>query len=204
MRYDSLDHFRRINSPIHRMPAWIKLAAAMAVLLIAPLVPDLFPWTAVALGCLLVVAAAASRIPVAVLAKRLLLLEFFAIGVTVLSLFQPGGPGIALRLIARVTICLFAVVVLSITTSFNDILRVLRRLHFPAILITTLALLYRYVFVLGDEAQRMSRALRCRTFRAGRVRIWRMQANAVGLLFVRATDRAERVYRAMTARGWSA
>lgn len=58
---------------------------------------------------------------------------------------------------ARSGICLLTVILVSNTTPFSVVLRVLRRILVPALLITTLALRYRYLFVLGQETQRMSR-----------------------------------------------
>ena len=85
---------------------------------------------------------------------------------------------------------------------FSEILRVLQRVRVPALLITTLALMHRYLFVLADEAERMRRAPASRTFRPGRRRHWQTLATVVGQLFVRASERAERIYDAMCARGW--
>jgi cobalt/nickel transport system permease protein len=68
--------------------------------------------------------------------------------------------------------------------------------------VTTLALLYRYLFVLVDEAERMHRARLARTFDRRRVSVWRMLGTVVGQLFVRSSERAERIYAAMCARGW--
>jgi cobalt/nickel transport system permease protein len=62
--------------------------------------------------------------------------------------------------------------------------------------------MYRYVFVLIDETQRMRRARASRTFTSGRWHIWRSGTTIIGHLFVRATERAERIYAAMCARGW--
>jgi cobalt/nickel transport system permease protein len=146
--------------------------------------------------------AAASRVPALFLARRLLLLEPFVLGVAILSLLQPGGLAIFLRLVVRGTLCLGAVLLLSSTTPFSEILRVFRKLRLPAVLITMLALMYRYVFVLVDEAERMSRARASRTFRRDRHGAWQSRASVIGQLFVRSTARAERIYAAMCARGW--
>ena len=132
------------------------------------------------------------------------MLEPFVIGVAVLSLLQPGGFAIFFRLVARGTLCLFTVLLLSSTTPFSEILRVFGKLRFPPILVTMLALMYRYVFVLVDEAERMSRARASRTFRNDRWGAWRTGAGIIGQLFVRSTIRAERIYAAMCARGWKA
>jgi len=204
MHHDYLDRFSRLESPIHRAPAGLKLAFALLGLLtviLAPVSPGVF-FGVIAL--VLVAIAAASRVPPVFLAKRLLMLEPFVIGVAVLSLLQPGGVAIFLKLVARGTLCLFAVLLLSSTTPFSEILRVFRSLRFPAILVTMMALMYRYVFVLVDEAERMSRARASRTFRSGRWGAWRTGAGIIGQLFVRSTIRAERIYAAMCARGWKA
>ena len=82
------------------------------------------------------------------------------------------------------------------------LLALLRRLRVPAIFITTLALMYRYMHVLVEESQRMRRARASRTFTASRRAAWVGAAATLGHLFVRTGDRADRVYHAMCARGW--
>jgi cobalt/nickel transport system permease protein len=93
-------------------------------------------------------------------------------------------------------------ILLANTTPFAEILRVLRQLRVPDIFITTLALMYRYLFVLADEAERMKRARQSRTFTHRRWLTWKTLATVIGQLFVRSTERAERIYAAMCARGW--
>jgi len=124
------------------------------------------------------------------------------LGVAVLTLFQPGGVGIFATIAVRSTLCLFTMVLLSSTTPIAELLRVLQRLHVPGLLVTTLALMYRYLFVLVDEAERMQRARFSRTFDRRRWHGWKSLGSVVGQLFVRSTERAERIYAAMLARGW--
>jgi cobalt/nickel transport system permease protein len=96
-------------------------------------------------------------------------------------------------------------------------LTVLRRLRVPPLLVTTLALMHRYLFVLVEESERMRRARASRTFRhsghpgpskrsglwgPGRRIHWHVLGSVVGQLFLRASERAERIYDAMCARGW--
>jgi cobalt/nickel transport system permease protein len=64
------------------------------------------------------------------------------------------------------------------------------------------ALMYRYIFVLIDETQRMRRARLSRTFEKRRAPSWRSASAVIGQLFVRSTERAERIFAAMSARGW--
>jgi cobalt/nickel transport system permease protein len=102
----------------------------------------------------------------------------------------------------KTNLCLLATVLLSNTTPFTEMLRVLKRLRVPWMFVTTLTLMHRYLFVLADEAERMRRARASRTFIHGRRFQWQALSSVVGQLFVRASERAERIYNAMCARGW--
>ena len=118
----------------------------------------------VAMAVFLVLAAALSRIPPDFLVKRLLFLEPFVLCIALLTLFQPGGEKAFVSIMIKSTLCLLTMILLSNTTPFAELLRVLRRAHVPALLVTTLALTYRYLFVLIDESERLQRARSCRTF----------------------------------------
>jgi len=153
-------------------------------------------------GVVLILIAGLSRIPPLYLAKRLLSLEPFVLGVALLSLFQANGLGVFLAMLVKSTLCLFCMVVLSGTTTMSELLAVLTRLRVPGLLVTTLALTYRYLFLLVDEMERMRRARRSRTFIRRRFHAWRSLATIIAQLLVRTSERAERVYAAMCARGW--
>jgi cobalt/nickel transport system permease protein len=202
MRHDFLDRYSRMDSPVHRLPASVKLAAALAMVAAVLLVPQSRPLLLGILAAVLLAVAAISRIPWPFLLRRVAMLEPFVLGVAILALLGPGGWRLFAFLVARCTICLLAMVLLANTTPFGDLLRVLKRLRVPALMVTTLALMYRYIFVLVDETQRMSRARASRTFSAKRSWTWRISATVVGQLFIRASARAERIYDAMCARGW--
>jgi len=202
MRHDFLDRYSRIDSPVHRLPAAIKLLAALAAVLATVAAPPSMPWLMAPTAIFLLAAAAVSRLPWRFLAVRMLTLEPLVCGVAAMALFQPGGWRLMLILVAKCSLCLFAVVLLSNTTAFSDLLRVLKAVRVPGLLVTTMALAYRYLFVLVDEAQRMKRARLSRTFVSGRAGAWRAAATVIGQLFARATERAERIYAAMCARGW--
>lgn len=197
-----LEPYQSGPSAIHRLPAAMKCAAAMAVVLGVVLLPRA-AWPAYGVtGAGLLVVAALSRIPPQRLATRLLMVEPFALGVALLSLFQPDGARIFAATVARSTLCLFAMVLLAATTRFSDILRVLWGARVPGLLVTTLALMHRYLYLLVDETGRMVRARRSRTFARGRLASWRSSATVIAHLFVRSSERAERIYSAMCARGW--
>jgi len=162
-------------------------------------------WPAYAAAALvLVAAAAASRVSLRRLGARLLIVEPFALGVAVLSLLQRHGVLVFLALLVKSTLCLACMVLLGATTRFSEVLRALARVRAPSLLVTTLALSYRYLFVLVEEMGRMQRARKSRTFVRGRWFAWRASATVIGHLFLRTSERAERIYAAMCARGWKA
>lgn len=203
MRYDLLGHHHsRLDSLVHRWPASAKLASALGIILITVIAP--FSWRGWFLGAALglVVIALLGRIPFGFLGKRLLLLSPFVLGVALVNHLNHFAAAPWQPVVARSGICLLTILVLSNTTPFSELLRVLQRLCVPAVMITTLALMYRYLFVLVEEAERMRRARASRTFTHERRRQWSVLATVAGQLFVRASERAERIYAAMCARGW--
>ena len=142
---------------------------------------------------------------------RLLLVRLAAVlpflvliaGSVVLSRAMQGGWELAAQILCRAVLALAAMATLTVTTPFPAILTAMARLHMPDTLVSILAFMYRYIFVLGDELTRMRRAKAARTFQGD----WRTElvvaAHLSGMLFVRAFERAERVHAAMCARGWT-
>ncbi|MGD0016825.1 MAG: cobalt ECF transporter T component CbiQ [Verrucomicrobiia bacterium] len=209
MHHEFLDRYSRLDSPVHRLPAALKFVLALIFVFVTVALPLAAREWFIGLFAMLVAIAALSRIPWLFLLKRLLFLEPFVLGVAVLTLFQPNGIRVFATIFVRSTLCLLTMVLLSNTTPFATILQVLRRVRVPALFVTTLALMYRYLFVLVDEAERMHRARASRTFtpktsgnHAHRIHLWQMLGTVIGQLFVRSTERAERIYAAMLARGW--
>lgn len=202
MRHDFLDRFSRIDSPIHRLPTAVKLFASLCITASIVVVHFSHGWFFAAAAVLLLILSASTTIPWRFVFGRLILLEPFAFGIAVMALFQVNGVEIFFSILTKSTLCLFTMILFSNTTPFSDLLHTLRRFGVPGLLITILALMYRYLFVLIDEAERLSRARSSRTFTSGRIRKWNAMASLIGQLFVRSTERAERIFAAMSARGW--
>jgi cobalt/nickel transport system permease protein len=197
-----LSPYEHGESRVHGSAPGLKLAAALGCILLVVWLPH-GSWAAyAALGAGLTAVAVAARAELRTLALRVLLVEPFVIGIALLVLLRPGGLPLFLSIVAKSTLCLATMVLLTATTRFSDLLGVMWRMRVPALLVTTLALMHRYLFVLLEESERMQRARRSRTFVTGRIGAWRRGADVAGLLFVRASERAERVYLAMCARGW--
>jgi cobalt/nickel transport system permease protein len=202
MRHDFLDRYSRITSPIHGLPTGAKLVGALCIIAATVTADFAQPWFFAAIGAMLLTIAALTRIPWKFIVGRLMMLEPFALGIAVMALFQENGTFIFLAIVTKSSLCLLSVILLSNTTPFSELLSILKRFGVPLLLVTVLALMYRYLFVLIDEAERLGRARSSRTFSEARLGRWRALASLVGQLFVRSTERAERIYAAMTARGW--
>lgn len=188
------------DSPVHQLPAELKLGAGLVLITLTVLLPPTTAWF-IFVAALLVFVTAVSRISPLFVLKRLLLLAPFVLGVVTVNAFQPAYRAHWPLLLIRSVLCLLTVILVSNTTPFSEVLRVLRRVRVPALLITTIALMHRYLFVLAEEAERMRRARASRTFTARRRWQWPVLATVAGQLFIRASERAERIYAAMCARG---
>ena len=202
MRGDFLDKYSRLDSPVHRAPAWGKAAAAFVLILSIVLAPPSSPLPFACIAALLLALIAASGIPAGFFAKRILFLEPFVVSVGVLALFQKEGLARFGWIAARSTLSLATLLLLSNTTPFAELLQLLRRVRVPSVVVSTLAIMYRYIFILSDETQRSLRARRSRSFSPGVSRSWAARSSLLGQMFLRSTGRAERIYNAMIARGW--
>ena len=190
------------QSVVHRLSAGVKLLLALILMVGTILAPLYLTAWFLAASAVLVTGVALSRISPLFFLKRLAALSPFVLGVALAKAFQPGGGAEWLAVAGKSVFCLLTVTLLANTTPFSKILRVLQWARVPALLITTIALMHRYLFVLADEAERMRRARLSRTFTPERRMGWRTLATVVGQLFVRASERAERIFDSMCARGW--
>jgi cobalt/nickel transport system permease protein len=159
----------------------------------------------------------AADLPARVLARRVVrALPFFLLPALTLPFSVPGpvlaeigpftlsGPGSlrAAEIILRATLAVSAVTIVISTTRVTDLLRALDSLPLPRLVTGSLALGYRYVYLLNDELDRTGRALHSRAGRARRLRLWRARAAALAHMFFRAHDRSTRIHAAMLSRGY--
>ena len=93
-------------------------------------------------------------------------------------------------------------VILTSTTRFTDLLKGFERMHFPKLIIMILSFMYRYIYLFTDELMRMKMAKDARSAGGGRWFHIKVLANMVGVFFIRAYERGERVYLAMCSRGF--
>jgi cobalt/nickel transport system permease protein len=114
-----------------------------------------------------------------------------------------GGWLTAADIAAKFALGVMALTALMCTTPFALLLEAMRRLGMPQVLVLQLGFLYRYLFVLMDEAMRVRRA---RDFRGAALapagRRLAAAGGVIGTLFLRTLDRSQRIQLAMAVRGY--
>jgi cobalt/nickel transport system permease protein len=204
------------HSPIHRLPAHVKLVALLVFMLTVVATPP--TWVPAFAGylALLLAVIALSQVPPGYLARRLvvevpfvvfaLLMPVIATGprtdVLGLSLSEAGLLA-AWGLLVKGTLGVLASLTLAATTEPRDLLAGLERLRFPTQLVQIMGFMIRYLDVVTDEMRRMRVARESRGFRASSIRHWPVIARSAGALFIRSYERGERVHLAMMSRGYT-
>lgn len=104
-------------------------------------------------------------------------------------------------ILVKFALTVSAALVLIATTSFPAVCGALGRMGAPKLFVSQLLFLYRYLFVLMEEAMRMLRARDMRSF--GRRGMGpSVAAGIMGALFIRTVERSERIYSAMLSKGF--
>jgi cobalt/nickel transport system permease protein len=203
-------------SPLHRLDPRIRLVSGAVYSAVVALCMQ-FAALAVALS-LSILLVALARLRWGDVLKRLLVvnglvvflwaaipLTFPGEGLFDLGFLQFSRQGVVLA--AQITLksnaIVMAFIALVATMPFSTVGHALHRLRVPDKIIHLLLMTYRYIFVLEQEYQRLIRAARIRGFQPGtNFHTYRTYAYLVGMLFVRAAERAERVRWAMICRGF--
>lgn len=209
-----LDTLSYRDTPVHRLDPRAKLITTVVFIVcvasfdkyrVSALLPFfLFPAVLIARAAL----------PCGYLAKKLILVAPFAV---LIGIFNPlldpetlmrlgpievsGGWVSFLSILLRFVLTVGAALILIATTSFPGVCMALERLGAPKAFAIQLLFLYRYIFVLTDEAVRLARSRSLRSFHC-RGREMRVYANLIGQLLLRTLERAQRIHRAMLSRGF--
>jgi cobalt/nickel transport system permease protein len=202
------------TTPIHGLDPRAKLLTTLGFIIAVISFPKY------AIGSLLpfmlypVVLLALGNVPVWYLAKKILIAAPFAFFI---GIFNPlldrqvmahlgplaisGGWISFASIMLKFVLTVSAALLLVAVTGFHQVSFALERLGLPKAFALQLLFLYRYLFVLGDEAARLVRARALRSF-DGRGLGFRVYSSMLGHLLLRTLDRAQRLHRAMLSRGF--
>ncbi|MCB2185675.1 MAG: cobalt ECF transporter T component CbiQ [Deltaproteobacteria bacterium] len=118
--------------------------------------------------------------------------------------FHQEGLMMGLSAAARVVSDMSWMAVVFLTTPFTRVLEALTWFRVPAVLVETVAMSYRYTFLLVEEFSRMRQAARSRGGFEKRAQSFSTTAMLLAEVILRAYDRARRIQEAMVARGAAA
>jgi cobalt/nickel transport system permease protein len=197
-----VEGWSRGASPLHVRDARVKLGALVALLIAVSTTPDRAQPAFAAYAAVVTAAMAASRLPLMGLVRRAALVLPFSATFALMTWWS-GDPIRALALAEKSFLSGLAALLLVATTPLAELLAGLEALGAPRILILVVQFLYRYLFVISEQAQHMRLAARSRSGGAASPRHFKASAGAVGVLFARSWERADGIYRAMLARGFS-
>lgn len=219
MHHSFLDRYSDLDSPIHRLDPRTKIITTL-ILVIGVVATPPTAWLAfalyfAALGGLVLL----SRLPLLYVLKRSLVIVPFVLVVAISIPFLKEGETagsyniwlwrasvshagvIAFWNVAvKAWLSILATILLSSTTRMPDLLKGFQQLGLPRVMVMIISFMYRYFFVLADEAMRLWQARESRNF--GGKRMWRLKTagNLIGTLFIRSYEQSERTYAAMLSR----
>lgn len=214
LNLSGLDLLALQDTFVHRLDPRAKVLAALAFIVTVVSYPKYDLPGLAPMALYPVVLATLANLPSRYLLGKLLLASPFAL---VVGLFNPwmdrtvhlwigpvgvsGGWTSFASIVLRFFLTLSAALILIATTGFPSVCRALARLKVPRAFTVQLLLLYRYIFVLAQEASRTVKAWSLRAA-PGQRPSWRLFGSLAGRLLLRALDRAHRIHTAMLSRGF--
>ena len=230
MHIHFLDPYQFRRSPVHQLDARVKFVLAIAFILTTAIIPPgAWPVYILLLAVILAVDILSELGMGYILRRSALALPFVLAAIPVI--FTISGPALfsleigpwtltatqagVERLISiglKSWISVQAAIVLAASTPFPDLMAAMRAVKVPRLLVAVFGLMWRYLFVMADEALRLIRARTARSGHAdqpglkpGGSLAWRgkVAGGMAGSLFLRAIERSDRIYMAMVARGYN-
>ncbi len=225
-----LDPYRPAKSPLHTADARIKFLLAIAFILTTSLTP-FGAWPVyILLFALTLSMSLLSELGIRfVLARALLALPFVLAALPVIftisgtAIFSlPIGPWVVtasaeglerfVSIALKSWLSVQVAILLAASTPFPELLQAMRAVGVPRLLVAMFGLMWRYLFVLVDEALRLIRARSARSGvstdasrKVGGSIAWRARVagGMAGNLFLRGIERSDRIYVAMLSRGYN-
>jgi cobalt/nickel transport system permease protein len=224
-----LELYQHQLSPIHKLDARVKIIFTLVLILSISLSP-IGAWPAYILFLTIIISInILSRIRLGFVQRRAALALPFVLSAFPLIFLGPP-PQVSFPLFNNLVISVSpmgierfisigvkawisvqAAVLLAASTPLSELLQSFRQLHIPKVFIAIIELMWRYLFVMVDEAGRMIRARNSRSSiipgkqKSGGSVFWRatVTGGMAGNLFLRSIERSERVYAAMLSRGFN-
>ena len=223
MHHTHIDRIASLNSPVHSMDPRAKLVTTLIFIFTVVLTPDGYFASFGLYALVLSMVITMSRVPLKFILLRSLAIMPFALAVSVFVPFITTGTEVLwefsagpfeaqvsdtgfyrfLSMNLRVLICFFATIILVSTTRFGDLMRAAGMLGMPSKIVEVMSFMYRYLFIVIDEAAHMMLARDLRSYKQRRLSMLHATGGIIGALFVRSFEHSERLYMSMLLRGYS-
>lgn len=212
---DAMERTARMQSPLHRTDARAKLLVTLVFLLTMLSVPLVRLPNLLLFFVFPIITCAMGNMSYGTVFRRSLIVLPFVAFIGVFNLLYDREPVFRIgalvvtagwvsffSIILRGLLSVQALLILVNSTGYYRLCRSMQRLGVPSVFTTQLLFVYRYIYVLVEEALAMQRARDARSFgrRSYPLKVW---GTLVGQLLIRTFDRAELISRAMLARGFS-
>lgn len=189
------------------MNAKSKIVAFLALIISCVTLPPGKPEALTSYAVFVLFLLAISNIPLRYFTKRIaLIIPFLGFFIITIPFLMANHNLYMLVLystiIAKALISIVVVTILTSTTGFEKLLDGFEELGFPRLFMMLLGFTYRYQYIITDEVERMKRARDSRLW--GGTFLWhsRILGQMTGMLFLRSYERSERIFLAMTSRGF--
>ena len=221
MEHAFLDEYSHSDSFIHRLEPRIKIACFFLFVFYVAFQRSCNVYAYGAYAIVMMSLVRVSRIPLAFVFRRVVsVLPFIVMIALSIPFMKAGQEGATIALgslklsvsfegvvlfvsiVIKACLSIIAMTLLMASTDFSQLLKAFEKLHVPGVLLMVLSFMYRYLFVIEDELMKMRLAKDSRTIGGSKWFHLKAQANMLGVLFIRAYERAEKVYLAMCARGY--
>jgi len=196
-----LERWSRGSSFLHDRDARAKILALLIFLVAVATTHRSFELAALFYLLLLLAAILSARLPIGGVLRRAAVVLPFSLTFAAISWIS-GEPRRAALVVEKSYLSALAALLLVSTTPLPQLLRGLETLGVPGFLLMVAQFLYRYLFVIAEQAHRMRLAGLCRGGLKRRSGGFRAAAGALGVLFARSYERAECIHRAMVSRGF--
>ncbi|OGS43971.1 MAG: hypothetical protein A3K76_00585 [Euryarchaeota archaeon RBG_13_57_23] len=181
----------------------VKIVGTFGLVVVASLItrPEI---VLVALAAAVAIAAISRVFPKRLLVAYAAAFPFIAFASVSVFLFSGWERGFTM--LARTSSCVILLLVLALGTETFDLFSGLRRLRVPGLITTLLMLTFRFLLLLSDELERMKISRKARGFSGGRSLLDRNALRVIsftaGMVLVRASARADRVYEGLKCKAF--
>ena len=198
MKHHLIDRYYYLDSFIHKLDPRAKLIGIFILVISIVLLKNLFACMLALIISLILLLL--SRLPLRFAFEQLKYGLMFLLALFVTMLIFGHKP---FEMLLRAISALILIFVAFATSRFDISIKALNRIGFPSKLTQILMFSYRYIFVFAEEYEKLSIALRMKSFeRKTNVFTFDTIAKIIASLFIRSYERAENVYKSMILRGY--